>query len=76
MPTSPQILLQGTITVGEVTRFQYFHTLRRLWPFTVVAALFLVFTIPLGVFVMVSGVDPGWRQILTNSIPFLVWLVF
>ena len=47
MQISPAIQLHGTISIGELTRFQYFHTLGWLWPLAVGAALFLGFVVPL-----------------------------
>src|SRR5579862_931821 len=73
--TSPVIEVQGTITLGELTRFQYFHTLHRTWLLAVGAAVTLVFVVPLAVLAAASE-DLRWRQVLTNAIPFILLLLF
>lgn len=74
MPT--QVLeLQGTLHLGDLTRFQYFHTLRRTWPIAAICALILIFVVPLTAFVVIADPESDWRIILTNAAPFGLLLV-
>ena len=54
-PMQTQVFeLQGTLDLRDLTRFQYFHTLRRTWPLAVFFALILIFVLPLAVLAMAA----------------------
>src|SRR5258708_38602921 len=50
---SSTIELHGTVTLGELMRFQYFHILRRLW----FLAAILVPGLPVTIFLIVASSD-------------------
>ena len=68
--------LHGTLDRSDLTRFQYFHTLRRTWPVAVFVALILILVLPLGALAMIANPDSDWRPVLTNALPFVLLLVF
>ena len=71
--------LHGTLDLSDLTRFQYFYTLRRTWPVAAFAALILVLVAPLGALAMITSRESGWRQVFANALPFfgllLLWLL-
>ena len=73
------IEVSGTFSLADLTRFQYFHTLRRTWPIAVIAVLALVFLVPFLGLLAVASLDPEWRTVFSNAFPFfalmLLWIV-
>jgi hypothetical protein len=70
--TSP-VELHGTLGLAELTRFQYFHILRRSWPLVVVV---LIFIVPILASAAIANPDPNARAMLTNVTPLLLLLLF
>ena len=66
--------LHGVLGLGDLTRFQYFHALRRAWPIAMFAALILIFVLPLGVLAMTLNPNSDWRTVFTNALPFVLLL--
>ena len=79
MQPLPECELRGTLRLADVTRFHYFHTLRRTWPIGAIAALLLILLVPSLVFAAIANPGSGWGTVLTNAIPFfgllLLWLL-
>jgi hypothetical protein len=71
----PVIELSGTLTPGEVARFQYFHTLRRTWPVLLFALPFLVVLLPFLAIESSTNPESSWGAVLSNAAPFFVLLV-
>ncbi len=73
MSTQTPIAVQGTLSIGDLARYQYYHLHRRVWPFSLVLALVEVLAIPL---VYYSSYDA--RSFIVNSslfvLCFVVWL--
>lgn len=69
MPQETLFQPAGTLVLGDIRRFQYFHLNHRLWPFTVFVVLFGVFSF-LGIVVTFSSGDV---ERITN--PGLSWVV-
>ncbi len=73
MSTKTPIAVQGTLSVGDLARYQYYHFHRRAWPFSLVLALVEVLAIPL---VYYSSYNV--RSFVVNSsifvTCFVVWL--
>ena len=67
--------LGGTVDLADLTRFQYFHTLRRTWPIAILAALILILLVPLVAFAVIANPDSDWRTVITNALPFVLLLV-
>jgi hypothetical protein len=73
METQSAIELHGTLTIAELTRFQYFHTFRRIWP---VLASCMVFAIVLGTLLaFVAMAIPEFRALALEAVPFLIFPV-
>jgi hypothetical protein len=70
----PAIELSETLTVSEMRRYLYFHTLSRDLVGTVVVALMLLVGVPLLVGAAIS--DPDWRSVLPNAAPLIVLFTF
>lgn len=64
------IEIQGTLTVSDLVRFQYFHLLRFVWP---LALLFAPIP-PLNVFLFCLGGE--WTVVGTNLLPFSLLVLF
>src|SRR5438067_2122232 len=67
--------LYGTLDLGDLARFQYFHTFRRTWPVAVVAVLILTLVMPLSTLAIIANPDSDLRPIFTNALPFALLLV-
>jgi hypothetical protein len=74
--TQPAFELHGTFDIADMTRFQYFHTLRGLWPIAIFAVLVLILFVPLLVLTAVANPESDWRTVLTNALPFFLLLLF
>jgi hypothetical protein len=76
----PVIELSGTLTLGELARFQYFHTLRRTWPAILFVLPFLLVLLPFLVIEGLTNPESNWGAVLSNAAPFFVllvlWLLF
>jgi hypothetical protein len=70
------IELNGTLGRADLTRFQYFHALRRTWPIAILAALILILFVPALGFVYIAYPEFEWRTVITNAIPFALLLAF
>lgn len=61
-----------------MTRFQYFHTLRRTWPIAFLAALVLLILVPIFTLTVITNPETDWLTIFKNALPFffllLLWL--
>jgi hypothetical protein len=68
--------LNGTLDLADITRFQYFHTLRRTWPIAVFTALLMLLLVPILVLGGIANPEPAWRTIFTNALPFFLLLAF
>lgn len=65
--TQSTVELHGTLSVTDLTRFQYFHFLRRSWPIVVLFALFLIVLVPLFALTAIANPESGWRPCLRTS---------
>jgi hypothetical protein len=68
--------LNGTLDLADMTRFQYFHSLRRTWPIAVFAALVMLLLVPILALTVIANPESDWRTILTNALPFFLLLLF
>lgn len=66
---SPQtpIAAQGTLTIGDLARYQYYHFHRKGWPFSLVVVLREMLAIPL-----VYYSSDNARSVILNSSIFVV----
>jgi hypothetical protein len=67
--------LCGTLDLADLTRFQYFHTLRRTWPIAILAGLTLILFVPLATFAWIANPDSDWLPLITNAGPFVLLMV-
>lgn len=71
MEPRSDIELQGTLTLAELARFQYFHTFRRIWPILVFGGMTALL---IGIFLAVLAiVNPDSRVVFVNAMPFLLF---
>ena len=74
MPTEVQ--LHGTLSLGDMYRFQYFHTLRRMWTLLVLAVLLLAVGFAYNLAPEREYPESAVSNIWTNLLPIgLVWIV-
>ena len=71
MEDRPAIEISGTLSLGDVTRFQYFHSLRRSWPVAIMLAALVVLLLPILILGFVISPESDWHQVTTNMLPFL-----
>ncbi len=68
--------LHGTLTVGEMARFQYFHLLRRAWPFAGAVALGLIGVVFFLIGIALTGQFSELYPDLVTSSPFFLLMLF
>jgi len=71
VPAQPVIKLNSTLTIGELTRYQYFHSLRRMWPLTALAVLLGSLSL-LGLALSFRNPEPGSQLVTMNMVPLLL----
>lgn len=63
--------LRGTLTLGDLIRFQYFHVLRRTWP-----GLILVLLVGVALLALVlEAPNPGLVKAIPLGTLFFIWIV-
>jgi hypothetical protein len=73
--TESAVELHGTLSLPEVTRFQYFHTLRRSWTVAAVFAVILILLMAFTALTLIVNPEPDWRAMLMDATPFTLFLL-
>lgn len=66
------IKMAGTLSVTDLTRFQYFHSLRLTWPVAVLVAAVVLFLAP-SMISRSAGISQSVKNVIPISVPFVMY---